>query len=71
MYAWVFSWDENFGIHTLHKIDMRRLRSSQLIFPHYRVEKQNLQVERLIGFEHLNEIMVQNSSPTCKHTYLH
>ena len=33
----------------------------------YRVEKQNLQVERPIGFEHLNEIMVQNSSPTCKH----
>ena len=31
------------------------------------MEKQNLQVERPIGFEHLYEIMVQNSSPTCKH----
>ena len=33
----------------------------------YRVEQWNLQVVRPIGFEHLNEIMVQNSSPTCKH----
>ena len=33
----------------------------------YRVEKQNLQVVKPLRFEHLNENMVQNSSPTCKH----
>ena len=33
----------------------------------YRVEKQNLQVVKPLCFEHLNENMAQNSSPTCKH----
>ena len=33
----------------------------------YRVEKQNLQVVKLVDSEHVNENMVQNSSPTCKH----
>ena len=33
----------------------------------YRVEKQNLQVVKPLRFEHLNENMAQNSSPTCKH----
>ena len=33
----------------------------------YRVEKQNLQVAKLVNFEHVNENMVKNSSPTCKH----
>ena len=36
------------------------------IIRQYRVEKQNLQVERPIGFEDFNEIMVQNSSPIMK-----
>ena len=29
--------------------------------------KQNLQVVKLVDSEHVNENMVQNSSPTCKH----
>ena len=33
----------------------------------YRVVKQNCQVVRLVDSEHVNENMVQNSSPTCKH----
>ena len=33
----------------------------------YRVVKKNLQVVKLVHSEHVNEIMVQNSSPTCKH----
>ena len=33
----------------------------------YRVVKQNCQVARLHCSEHLNENMVENSSPTCKH----
>ena len=33
----------------------------------YRVEKQNLQVVKLVDSQHVNENMVQNSSPTCKH----
>ena len=33
----------------------------------YRVVKQNLQVVKLVDSEHVNENMVQNSSPTCKH----
>ena len=33
----------------------------------YRVEKQNLQVAKLVNFEHVNENMAQNSSPTSKH----
>ena len=33
----------------------------------YRVEKQNLQVAKLVNFEHVNENMVKNSSPTFKH----
>ena len=34
---------------------------------YYRVEKQNLQVVKLVDSEHVNENMVQNSIPTCKH----
>ena len=33
----------------------------------YRVVKQNLQVVKLVDSEHVNENMVQKSSPTCKH----
>ena len=33
----------------------------------YRVEKRNLQVAKLVNFEHVNENMAQNSSPACKH----
>ena len=33
----------------------------------YRVVKRNWQVVKLLGFEQLNENMVQNSSPACKH----
>ena len=33
----------------------------------YRVVKRNCQVAKLHCFEHLNENMVENSSPTCKH----
>jgi hypothetical protein len=33
----------------------------------YRVEKQNLQALKLVDFEYVNEKMVENSSPTCKH----
>ena len=31
------------------------------------MEKQNLQVVKLVDSEHVNENIVQNSSPTCKH----
>ena len=34
----------------------------------YRVVKWNQQVAILVDSEHVNENMVQNSSPTCKHT---
>ena len=34
----------------------------------YKVEKQNLQVAKLVNFEHVNKNMAQNSSPACKHT---
>ena len=33
----------------------------------YRVVKQKFQVVKLVDCEHVNENMVQNSSPTCKH----
>ena len=33
----------------------------------YRVEKQNLQVAKIVNFEHVNENMVKDSSPSCKH----
>ena len=33
----------------------------------YRVEKRNLQVAKLVNFEHVNENMAQNSSPACEH----
>ena len=33
----------------------------------YRVVKQNLQIVKLVDSEHVNENMVENSSPTCKH----
>ena len=36
-------------------------------YPNYRVVKRNCQVAKLHCFEHLNENMVENSSPTCKH----
>ena len=35
--------------------------------PLYRVVKRNCQVAKLHCSEHLNENMVENSSPTCKH----
>ena len=38
-----------------------------ILFSKYRVEKQNLKVVKLVDSEHINENMVQNSSPTCKH----
>ena len=31
------------------------------------MEKQNLQVVKLVDFEKVNQNMVQNSSPACKH----
>ena len=33
----------------------------------YRVEKKNCKVVKLVDSEYVNENMVQNSSPTCKH----
>ena len=38
-----------------------------LILENYMVEKQNLQVVKLVDFEHVSENMIENSSPTCKH----
>ena len=41
--------------------------NATLLTRYYRVVKQNLQVVKLVDSEHVNENMVQNSSPTCKH----
>ena len=51
----------------LKEILWQETQNSSSHYQRYRVEKQNLQVERPIGFEHLDKIVVQNSSPTCKH----